>query len=351
MQQQLIPNVNRIKIEKVRALLWNQNREQIIDEAKSKNKKVSASALARNLEQNSTDGELRKNGEDICPWSYYMENLFSKDDIFLYRGIIHFYRGMYKEAIQDFKSSNQVKRLHKLLDNQQAQNTDSESSDSEDDNLPDLSEDEVTSQRAKKRADLDQTNESTHTDLSDIGLCSINRNERLFNVLLCYVKMKKFRKAQKLVKKLAGCCPDKYANDILKIGTILSEWTKESSGNRKYTKFGKGSDESESVFVEPFAAAHRLCRFFPCVEFKYEGKNPRTRSFIARPSFSFPFVKPPNMIPNVDETLLHLEFGDDKRDHYLPAPEPLWIKIHGDEDQEDKQLAKEVTKSHGPQHF
>lgn len=59
--------------------------------------------MALNLEENSTDLELKSNGLNICPWSYYMENLFSKDDIFLYRGIIHFYCGRYNEAIQDFK--------------------------------------------------------------------------------------------------------------------------------------------------------------------------------------------------------------------------------------------------------
>lgn len=55
--------------------------------------------MALNLEENSTDLELKSNGLNICPWSYYMENLFSKDDIFLYRGIIHFYCGRYNEAI------------------------------------------------------------------------------------------------------------------------------------------------------------------------------------------------------------------------------------------------------------
>jgi hypothetical protein len=82
--------------------------------------------------------------------------------------------------------------------------------------------------------------------------------------------------------------------------------------------------------VEPFAAAHRLCRFFPCVEFKNGDKKSNNRGFIARPSFSFPFVKPPNMIPNVDETLLHTEFGDSKKDTYLPQPQPLWIKMLDD---------------------
>ncbi len=43
------------------------------------------------LGDNDTDAELKQQGLKICPWSYYMENLFSKDDIYLYRGVIHFY--------------------------------------------------------------------------------------------------------------------------------------------------------------------------------------------------------------------------------------------------------------------
>jgi hypothetical protein len=40
-------------------------------------------------------------------------------------------------------------------------------------------------------------------------------------------------------------------------------------------------------------------------------------------------VKPPNMIPNVDETILHEEFGEQKDDVNLPQPMPLWIKTVG----------------------
>jgi len=54
---------------------------------------------------------------------------------------------------------------------------------------------------------------------------------------------------------------------------------------------------------------------------------------MARPSFSFPFVKPPNMIPNVDETLLWSEFGPDRDECNLPQPQPLWIKNSGGNDQ------------------
>jgi hypothetical protein len=43
-----------------------------------------------------------------------MENLFSKDDIFLYRGVIQFYQGEYLKAIDDFKNSSKTKKLFKI---------------------------------------------------------------------------------------------------------------------------------------------------------------------------------------------------------------------------------------------
>jgi hypothetical protein len=46
--------------------------------------------------------------------------------------------------------------------------------------------------------------------------------------------------------------------------------------------------------------------------------------FYSRPSFSFPFVKPPNMIPNVDESVLTSEF--DLKNTSPPKPEAPWIK-------------------------
>lgn len=91
MQQQIIPNVNRIKIEKVRALLWKQNKAEQLEDARNKNKKATLDPNIYDLSDNDTDAELKEQGLKICPWSYYMENLFSKDDIYLYRGVIHFY--------------------------------------------------------------------------------------------------------------------------------------------------------------------------------------------------------------------------------------------------------------------
>ena len=110
--------------------------------------------------------------------------------------------------------------------------------------------------------------------------------------------------------------------------------------------------------IEPFNSQHRLCRYFPCVPFFLKSHGNKiaidTNSssepqadFVARPSFSFPFVKPPNMIPNVDESILWSEFGPDRDDANIPQPWPLWIKNISDQEaarQTRESLAKEAKR-------
>jgi len=65
----------------------------------------------------------------------------------------------------------------------------------------------------------------------------------------------------------------------------------------------------------------RLCHAFPLIKFQI----PNAPNYIlAKPSFSFPFVKPPNMIPNVDEKVLGQEL--DLKAIPSPRPEAPWIK-------------------------
>ena len=124
-------------------------------------------------------------------------------------------------------------------------------------------------------------------------------------------------------------CPAKYTKDVLMIEDILHRWGKAKKASKggpaqakkEEAEASPSEKKEEPLFIEPFAAAHRLCRFFPCVQFKLRDDAAQSApTFMARPSFSFPFVKPPNMIPNVDETLLHTEFGGPRAASYLPQP-------------------------------
>lgn len=62
-----------------------------------------------------------------------MENLFSVDDLYLYRSVVMFYSGHYTESIYDLIESKKAKTINKLIDNQQNLEdlNDSDSEDSE----------------------------------------------------------------------------------------------------------------------------------------------------------------------------------------------------------------------------
>lgn len=309
MHQQIIPNVNRIKIEKVRALRRSQAKQELIYENKLKKKKSTNNILVFNLDEDETDQQMREEGSKICPWSYYMENLFSKDDLYLYRGVLNFYKGDYAAAIKDYQQSYRVKKLYKILDNEVQESPRAGSPGAEDSDLCIGS--------ADRENMLDESTASDKTDLSDVGLCSLNKNEMLFNIILSQVKLGKYPEALKLADKLLGSCPPKYGPDIIRLSEILTQWI------LFRTKNHVPEDASRApTLVQPFKVQHRLCKFYPCMIFECEGADKlggaQLATFLARPSFSFPFVKPPNMIPNVDETLLHGEFGLSKDEQNLP---------------------------------
>lgn len=187
-----------------------------------------------------------------------------------------------------------------------------------------------------------QSIDSDHTDLSDIGLCSLNSNERMFNILLCLVKLGRYKRAYSLIKKLLKSCPSKYKSSIVKLKHLL-----------KVKIMGKINKENGPILIEPFVVSCRLCRLFPYVEFNLSSDDQEMPTFVSRPSFSLPFVKPPNMIPNVDESLLFNEFGTQRDETNLPKPQALWIKIQEVQDQEDLHLrqAKPCTKNEVLQYF
>lgn len=51
---------------------------------------------------------------------------------------------------------------------------------------------------------------SSKTDLSDVGLCSLNTHETNFNILLCYIMMGDMQKSLEKLSDLIGLAPKKY---------------------------------------------------------------------------------------------------------------------------------------------
>ena len=72
--------------------------------------------------------------------------------------------------------------------------------------------------------------------------------------------------------------------------------------------------------ITPFPITSRLCQHFPLLKLKIGKKY----TVFTKPSFSFPFIKPPNMIPNVDEKILKTELKVTGN-----KPEAPWIKRCG----------------------
>jgi hypothetical protein len=47
--------------------------------------------------------------------NYYKENIFNKEDYYLYRAVMHFYSGDYEKSISDFEQSSSVMHSSKVL--------------------------------------------------------------------------------------------------------------------------------------------------------------------------------------------------------------------------------------------
>jgi hypothetical protein len=155
---QVIPNVRRIMIEK------------LVVQRVSREKATQLPPLA---------SSVRKQLDGIQAHSYYRENIFSIEDMYLYRGIFKFYSGDYKGAHENFERSwNKHLALKANARDELRQNK----------KLGIESEHEAmygkfpASQLVSPIHSV--SNKSLTTDLSDIGLCSLNVQEHSFNVLL-----------------------------------------------------------------------------------------------------------------------------------------------------------------------
>lgn len=56
-----------------------------------------------------TDSKLKREADKVDPISYYKENIFGREDFYLYRGIMHFYIGEYEQSIKDYEDSIKAK--------------------------------------------------------------------------------------------------------------------------------------------------------------------------------------------------------------------------------------------------
>lgn len=93
--------------------------------------------------------------------------------------------------------------------------------------------------------------------------------------------------------------------------------------------------EKKDMVFEPFPVKSRLCSRFENVPVTIVEGMPR---LLLRPSFSMPFIKPPNMIPNIDEESIQGEFTLKQID--APMPEAPWIRRWGGNVKNDEGVIK-----------
>lgn len=64
---------------------------------------------------------------------------------------------------------------------------------------------------------------SSKTDLSDVGLCSLNVHETNYNILLCYLLTRNSSKALEKINEIIGQTPGKYQRHFFLIRGLLYE--------------------------------------------------------------------------------------------------------------------------------
>mmetsp|Transcript_8347 Transcript_8347/g.7911 ORF Transcript_8347/g.7911 Transcript_8347/m.7911 type:complete len:145 (+) Transcript_8347:945-1379(+) len=141
--------------------------------------------------------------------------------------------------------------------------------------------------------------------------------------------LKEYREALEIFDELISKGPDKYIKSLYLIRGLI--YQQNGEGNKSKFDFNKAFDEDQEtaikyfddnkhVTIHPFPVSNRLCSNFPNVKLTIDKNHP---AILTKPSFSFPFIKPPNMIPNVDERVLTKEF--DISEFSLNKPEAPWI--------------------------
>lgn len=274
------------------------------DEIIRLNRQLEAGSAASQGADKSDDEADAKEAEEA---NYYKENIFNKEDYLLYRGVMQLYAGEFEKAVGDFEQSSAIMHANKVLypKNQ----------------FPDSEKDLLGA------AD-NQSNASSQTDLSDVGLCSLNIHEYSYNSVICMICQQDFKKALEVLNYIFDTVPKKYASQlwliraqILQAQGNVALARKDFRRAEKYDKetFTKFVTQKESVFLTVFPQQSRLCNSFAFIKTPLANGS---ATIHLRPSFSFPFIKPPNMIPCVDNQVL-----DGLTPSAVPLkPEAPWIK-------------------------
>lgn len=194
------------------------------------------------------------------------------------------------------------------------------------------------------------------TDLSDIGLSSFHEVEITYNILMSYIFANDQSNALNKLNELQRKTPRKYSKliPLLRIITLdhFGQAEKVTTEVKQLKKMDAGlydkvfgSGKGKPFIFEMFPSDGRLCTKFAPTNLRLGTKSKQSPLagvvIQIRLSFSMPFIKPPNMIPNVDEDSIQSEFNLKQID--APMPEAPWIKRCGHGINFTNQITKEDT--------
>lgn len=145
----------------------------------------------------------------------------------MFRAVFYFYSRNYKAAIKDYEHC----REQRHNEDGAVRQTDSKSptaAKNRGDISPTNNQDHAESMQLFSRhsqASTPISMASSKTDLSDVGLCSLNVHETNFNVLLCYLMTKDYAAALSRLSELITQAPKKYQKFFFLIRALVYEVT------------------------------------------------------------------------------------------------------------------------------
>ncbi len=120
---------------------------------------------------------------------------------------------------------------------------------------------------------------SSKTDLSDVGLCSLNTHETAYNLLLCHLMRRNFNEAKDKLNEILFSCPRKYQKYFYLLRALVFQELdpKSEKAKKDIAKFLKSDPEmhdsymlkKQELVIEPFPNKARLCSLYPMVEIKF----------------------------------------------------------------------------------
>ena len=116
---------------------------------------------------------------------------------------------------------------------------------------------------------------SSDSDLSDIGLCTVNRHEQQFNIMICCMMTENYNKACESATAIIENSNPNYANKVWIVRGIRrsllgrkQEADMDFKEAKKYNPECKDFFENKKVLtIEAFPEENRLCSYFPHVVF------------------------------------------------------------------------------------